>query len=45
MELYFNEINTVPGMTESSLYPTLIREHLGFDFVNLLIEDALGVEP
>lgn len=44
-DLYFNEINTVPGMTESSLYPTLIREHLGFDFVNLLIEDALGVEP
>ena len=44
-KLYFNEINTVPGMTESSLYPSLIREHLGFDLVNRLIEDALGVEP
>jgi D-alanine-D-alanine ligase len=24
--LYFNEINTVPGMTEASLYPLMLSE-------------------
>ena len=42
--IYFNEINTVPGMTESSLYPRL-TEDMGyppFEFINLLIREAIG---
>ncbi len=31
MRLYFNEINTLPGMTEDSLYPSLIAKELGTD--------------
>lgn len=37
--LYFNEINTFPGMTESSLYP-LLTEDMGLEageFINLLL--------
>ena len=43
-EIYFNEINAFPGMTDTSLYPRLTEE-LGFktgEFINLLIEDALS---
>ena len=43
-ELYFNEINTMPGFTEGSLYPKMI-EAAGFcptELVNLLIEDCLA---
>ncbi len=46
-KLYFNEINTVPGMTEASLYPTLIGG-LGigaFELINGLIDDAVGGNP
>ena len=42
--IYFNEINTMPGFTESSLYPRLVAE-CGIpprELVNLLIEDAKG---
>ncbi len=42
-EIYFNEINALPGMTKTSLYPTL-TEKMGFsrgEFINLLIEEAL----
>ena len=38
-QVYFNEINTFPGMTETSLYPRL-TEDMGLgrgDFINLLI--------
>jgi D-alanine-D-alanine ligase len=41
-ELYFNEINTMPGMTPTSLYPTL-TEQMGLrrgEFLDLLIEEA-----
>ncbi len=44
-KIYFNEINTIPGMTESSLYPALIGEW-GLDgekMVCELIEAALPV--
>lgn len=40
--VYFNEINTFPGMTETSLYPAL-TEVFGLsrgDFINLLIESV-----
>ena len=43
-EIYFNEINTMPGFTESSLYPKLVAE-CGIpprELVNLLIEDTKG---
>lgn len=43
-ELYFNEINTMPGQTKSSLYPKMI-EASGIPpkvYVNLLIEEALS---
>lgn len=43
-DLYFNEINTMPGQTESSLYPKMI-EASGISpkmYVNLLIEEALS---
>ena len=42
-ELYFNEINTMPGQTSGSLYPKMI-EAAGIPtgrLVNLLIEEAL----
>ncbi len=41
-EIYFNEINTIPGMTGTSLYPR-ITEDMGLDageFINRLIEEA-----
>ncbi len=41
-EIYFNEINAFPGMTDTSLYPAL-TETLGFkrgEFINLLIKEA-----
>lgn len=34
-KIYFNEINTFPGMTESSLYPELLRL-VGVDFDRLI---------
>ena len=40
--LYFNEINTMPGLTAASLYPKLIEKHCpGCDFLNRLIEESL----
>lgn len=39
-EIYFNEINAIPGMTKNSLYPKL-TETMGMgrgEFINLLIE-------
>lgn len=42
-EIFFNEINTFPGMTENSLYP-LLCEDMGIKkekFINILTEDAL----
>ncbi len=41
-EIYFNEINTIPGMTKTSLFP-LITEDMGFEkgeFINRLIEEV-----
>ena len=41
----FNEINTLPGFTKDSLYPTLMRA-AGVDvsrLFDLLIEDAIGI--
>lgn len=43
-EVLFNEINTLPGMTEGSLYP-LMTEDMGLmrgEFVNRLIERGLS---
>ena len=43
-EIFFNEINTMPGMTERSLYPSL-TESMGLgngEFLDLLIRDAVG---
>ena len=40
--IYFNEINTIPGMTETSLYPG-ITEDMGLrrgEFINRLIEEV-----
>ncbi len=40
-EIYFNEINTIPGMTDKSLYPSL-TEDMGYaegEFINLLIDE------
>lgn len=45
-ELYFNEINTIPGMTDTSLYPRMIEE-AGVSFkeaLNMLIEERILVE-
>ena len=42
-KLIFNEINSFPGMTETSLYPKL-TERLGLargEFINLLIEEKI----
>ncbi len=44
--VYFNEINTMPGMTETSLYPKMTEE-LGipaYDMINGLVAAALGGE-
>ena len=42
-EVYFNEVNTMPGMTETSLYSEMLRESgLGFsDFIFLAVSTAL----
>ena len=40
-EIYFNEINTIPGMTATSLYPSLTEE-MGLsrgEFINLLLAE------
>ena len=37
-EVYFNEINTIPGTTGTSLYPELIRRVIGRDFIGALID-------
>ena len=41
-EIYFNEINTMPGFTEKSLYPRLMEESgiSPSELINLLISDA-----
>jgi D-alanine-D-alanine ligase len=36
-EVYFNEVNSFPGMTDTSLYPRLVDNK---NFINLLIERA-----
>lgn len=43
-EIYFNEVNTIPGFTSHSRYPSMLRA-IGMDFsqvVNGLIEMALN---
>ncbi len=43
-DVYFNEINTIPGMTEASLYPAL-TEKMGLrqgEFIERLIESAIN---
>ena len=41
-EVYFNEINTIPGMTRSSLYPLMCEDMgLGREFINLLIDELI----
>ena len=44
-KIYFNEINTIPGMTEVSLYPRVIGERgiSGAEIVSELIEAAMPV--
>ena len=37
------EVNTIPGMTETSLMPK-IAQHAGFDFPGLIEETLRGVE-
>ena len=42
-DVYFNEINTMPGMTETSLYPPL-TEAMGYprgEFISRLISEAI----
>ena len=34
-KLYFNEINTIPGLTDISMYPTLIK-NCGIDYKNIV---------
>lgn len=43
-ELYFNEINTLPGFTDISMYPKLWQhEGVGYaELIEILIEDALA---
>ncbi len=43
-EIYFNEVNTIPGFTEHSRYPNMLREAgLSFDeVVNRLIETGVS---
>ncbi len=41
-DVYFNEVNTIPGMTKTSLYPG-ITEDMGFgegEFINSLIDEV-----
>ena len=42
-KVYFNEINTLPGMTKTSLYPLLTEKmgHSRGEFINLLIKKHL----
>ncbi len=43
-KIYFNEINTMPGMTEASLYPTMING-IGItpaEMITGLVEDIIG---
>lgn len=45
-EIYFNEINTFPGMTKTSLYPRL-TEDMGIrkdGFINLLLDGVCGYD-
>lgn len=37
-ELYFNEVNTLPGFTAHSMYPQLCDKSFGLDFPHLLDE-------
>lgn len=42
-EVYFNEINTMPGFTEGSLYPEMLKNH-GFslrELIDLLIQNVV----
>ena len=41
-EVYFNEINTIPGTTKTSLYPELVRRATGLDFINTLLDGMLA---
>lgn len=46
-EVYFNEINTLPGLTDVSMYPALM-EHAGIPFsllLDRLIKLAAGEQP
>lgn len=36
--VYFNEINTIPGATKTSLYPELVRRAIGRDFIGALLD-------
>lgn len=42
-EIYFNEINTMPGFTEGSLYPEMLKNHgvEPLELINLLIQGAI----
>jgi D-alanine-D-alanine ligase len=43
-EIYFNEINTIPGMTKDSIYPKML-ESSGIsrdDFVRMIILDTVS---
>jgi D-alanine-D-alanine ligase len=36
-EVYFNEINTLPGFTSISMYPSLMQDH-GFTYAEVVEE-------
>ena len=42
-DVYFNEINTIPGFTKSSLYPSMIeREGIPYNrMLEMMIEDII----
>jgi D-alanine-D-alanine ligase len=41
-EVYFNEINTIPGLTSASLYPMMLDEcGVGFDKVIMGLVNSL----
>ena len=42
-EVYFNEINSIPGMTDTSLYPELTKLYgkFGGSFVEALVDGEL----
>ena len=40
-KVYFNEINTIPGTTKTSLYPELVKGAIGRDFIGALLDGAL----